>query len=124
MSRTSLDQVPLLSNDTVEQGQRGLEKIAQMSAAVNAGKMPSSDQLATIVQRLLKSNMLQPELGSRVAGKVGGGRLSDKGRTLVLETRGLLEALVQFGMTHNGDDKVSGLDRQGRAEPRGLPAST
>ncbi|KAK4056475.1 hypothetical protein OIO90_002618 [Microbotryomycetes sp. JL221] len=106
MSRTSLDRVPLLDPATAEAGIQGLERLAKMMAAANQGKMPSSDQLQSIVQRVLKSNLLQPELGSRVAGKVGGGRLSDKGRQLVVETRSLLEALVQFGLTHNGDDKI------------------
>ncbi|KAM0789677.1 hypothetical protein ACM66B_006539 [Microbotryomycetes sp. NB124-2] len=106
MSRRSLDQVPLLDQGTVEQGSQAIEKIAHMLAAVNNGKMPSSEQLQTIVQRVLKSQVLQPELGSRVVGKVGGGKLSDKGRNVIVQTRALLEALVQFGMVHNGDDKI------------------
>ncbi|KAK4051650.1 hypothetical protein OIV83_002790 [Microbotryomycetes sp. JL201] len=106
MSTRSLDRVPLLDEQTVERGQQALEKVAHMLAAANNGKMPSSEQLQAIVQRVLKSQVLQPELGSRVAGKVGGGKLSDKGRKVIVETRALLEALVQFGMVHNGDDKI------------------
>lgn len=83
-----------------------LVKLSECLAAAQAGKMPSSDQLANMVQKLLKSNILQPKLGSRIAGKVGGGSLSPKGEELVASARSVLEALVRVGMEKNGDDKV------------------
>lgn len=66
--------LPLLSEETISSAQVQLSSLAAASAAAREGKMPSSDQLAAIVQKLLKSNLLQPGLGGRVAGKIGGGQ--------------------------------------------------
>ncbi|ORY76232.1 Proteophosphoglycan ppg4 [Leucosporidium creatinivorum] len=98
--------LPLLSEETITTAQTSLESLGQASAALSAGKLPSSDQLATIVQKLLKSNILQPGLGSRVAGKIGGGKLSPKGEELVASSRGVLEALTRLGLEKNDDDKI------------------
>lgn len=65
--------LPLLSEQGIDDARVTLEAISKAAAAARAGKMPSSEQLASIVQKLLKSNLLQPGLGSRVAGKIGGG---------------------------------------------------
>lgn len=102
----NLSAVPLLREEHVDSAVNGIEALARMSAAVRAGKLPTSQQLAAIVQRLLKSNALQPDLGSRVAGRVGGGKLSPKGREVVVAAREVLEALVRVGMEKNSDDKV------------------
>lgn len=106
-SHPNLSSVPLLQEEHVDAAVSGLEAFARMSAALQAGKLPTSQQLATIVQRLLKSNALQPDLGSRVAGRVGGGKLSPKGREVIVALREVLEALVRVGMEKNSDDKVS-----------------
>lgn len=103
----NLSAVPLLQEEHVDAAVSGLESFARMSAALRAGKLPTSQQLAAIVQRLLKSNALQPDLGSRVAGRVGGGKLSPKGREVIVAARDVLEALVRVGMEKNSDDKVS-----------------
>lgn len=102
----NLSQLPLLSEDNIESGKLNLQRLVEAQMALASGKLPSSDQLASIVQKLLKSAALQPKLGSRIAGKVGGGQLSAKGEEMVAAARGVLEALVRVGMEKNGDDKV------------------
>lgn len=103
---SNLSQVPLLSEDNIEDSRLQLTKLAEASAALSQGKLPSSDQLASMVQKLLKSNILQPKLGARIAGRVGGGQMSPKGEEVIASARGVLEALVRVGMEKNGDDKV------------------
>lgn len=102
----NLSSLPLLSGETIESAQVNLHSLAEAAAAFSAGKLPTSDQLAKLVQRLLKSNLLQPQLGSRIAGKVGGGKLSPKGEEVVASARGVLEALVRLGLEKNDDNKV------------------
>jgi hypothetical protein len=104
---SSLSQLPLLSDTNVEDAHLTLTSLARALAAFRAGKLPTSAQFATLVQKILKSNLLQPDLGSRFAGKVGGGKLSPKGRELVESTRAVLEALVRLVLEKNPDDKVS-----------------
>lgn len=125
----NISQLPLLSEQSIESAQVTLESISKAVSAAQSGKMPSSDQLASIVQKVLKSNLLQPGLGSRVAGKIGGGelvltrsgsaeqehvanssmytgKLSPKGEEVVASSRGVLEALTRLGLEKNNDDKV------------------
>jgi O-succinylbenzoate synthase len=69
----NISQLPLLSEETVESAHLQLTALANAVAAAQSGKMPSSEQIASMVQKVLKSNLLQPGLGGRVAGKIGGG---------------------------------------------------
>lgn len=50
--------------------------------------------------------MLQPNLGSAFAGRLGGGKFSAKGRAFVVALREAIEALIRVGIEKNDDDKV------------------
>ena len=104
---STISELPLLSEQNVEAAQLNLTSLAHAAAALKAGKMPTSDQLARITQKVLQSAFLQPSLGSRIAGKVGGGRLSGPGKELVERTRDVLQAILRLGLEKNDDNKVS-----------------
>ena len=103
---STISELPLLSEQNVEAAQLNLTSLAHAAAALKAGKMPTSDQLANIAQKVLQSAFLQPSLGSRIAGKVGGGRLSGPGKELVERTRDVLQAILRLGLEKNDDNKV------------------
>lgn len=115
----STSHLPLLAEDTIENNEATLTAIAHAVAAAKQGKLPSTEQGIALIQKLLKSNILQPSLGSRFAGKVGGGKLSPKGKELVENARGVLEALARVALEKNHDDKVRNellcIDRSSRA---------
>lgn len=106
LATMSLSSLPLLSQQTVEQTELSLISLARASAALKAGKLPTSEQLARYVQALLKSDVLQPEVGSRFGGAVGGGKLSGPGKEVVKRGREVLEAILRVVMEKNDDDKV------------------
>lgn len=60
-----------------------------------------------MLQKLLKSELLSPSVGSSFAGRLGGGKLSKSGREFIIATREVLEAIIRVGMEKNEDDKVS-----------------
>ncbi|KAI5479498.1 hypothetical protein MNV49_003440 [Pseudohyphozyma bogoriensis] len=108
---SSLSNVPLLSSlvhhpTPLEQAQLSLESLASAVAALQAGKMPTTSQLNAILQKLLKSNVLQPDIGSRYAGRVGGGKLSKGGREVVERAREVVQSVVRVGLEKNDDDKI------------------
>lgn len=107
---SSIASLPLLDHNTVNAAQLNLTALANASAAFKAGKLPTSEQLQTAVQKLLASNFLQPELGSHYAGRVGGGKLSGPGREVVVRAREVLEAISNLAVKKNQDDKVSSSD--------------
>jgi len=112
----SLSRVPLLSS----QGQAGqvadsasltLQNLAAAYGALQAGKLPTSDQLVQYVQAALRTSVLQPELGGMVARKAGGAKLSKRGKEVVVDTRRVLEAVNRLILEKNDDDKVSLINR-------------
>ncbi|SCV73759.1 BQ2448_6189 [Microbotryum intermedium] len=106
LSNTSLSNLPLLNESHIEQADITLTSLTRAAAALKEGKLPTSQQFATLVQKVLKSNLLQPELGARLTGKVGGGKLSVRGRELVESERAVLEGLVRIVLEKNSDDKI------------------
>ncbi|GAA5902285.1 hypothetical protein JCM5296_003972 [Sporobolomyces johnsonii] len=106
MSSESLSRVPLLSNRDAAQADLTLQSLAQAYGALQAGKLPTSHQFVAFLQKTLHSSLLQPDVGSMFAGKVGGGKLSKRGREVVVDTRKVLEALARLVLQHNDDDKI------------------
>lgn len=78
-----------------------VDKIVDVLAALNAGKLPTQDQISSFLQVLLKSELLR-EVQDK--GKVvpGYGPLSKEGRKVLADVRALVQAALQFGMEKNG----------------------
>ncbi|GAA5830171.1 hypothetical protein JCM11251_006906 [Rhodosporidiobolus azoricus] len=102
----SLARVPLLSQSDAETADLSLLALFQAYGALKAGKMPTTDQLVAGIRKVLSSALLQPDIGSMVAKKVGGGKLSAKGRDVVLKERKVLEAIARLVLEKNNDDKI------------------
>ncbi|GAA6038844.1 hypothetical protein JCM8097_002924 [Rhodosporidiobolus ruineniae] len=101
----SLSRVPLLSRDDAEQADLNLLALAQAYGALKAGKLPTTDQLVGGIRKVLASSLLQPDVGSVLAHKVGGGRLSKKGKDVVVAERKVLESIARLVLEKNPDDK-------------------
>ncbi|KAK4700151.1 hypothetical protein P7C70_g6097, partial [Phenoliferia sp. Uapishka_3] len=130
---STISQLPLLNESDVEAAQLNLTALTHALAALKAGKLPTSDQLANIAQKVLQSNILQPSLGSRVAGKIGGGKLSGPGRELVERAREVIQATLRLGLEKNDDNKIqrfiwaasqAEVDVEGKIETPDLPVPT
>ncbi|KAH9932567.1 uncharacterized protein B0H18DRAFT_1115809 [Fomitopsis serialis] len=78
-----------------------VERLADVLAAFKAGKLPSQDQVTHALQRILKSPLLDAD--ARVADY---GSLSNTGREVITDMRDIAEAIVQFGLEKNVDDKL------------------
>ncbi|GAA6024258.1 hypothetical protein JCM11491_006377 [Sporobolomyces phaffii] len=107
----SISRVPLLSNDgqaqqTADYASLTLQNLAAAYGALQAGKLPTSDQLVRYVQAALRTSVLQPEIGGMVARKAGGAQLSKRGKDVVVDTRKVLEAVNRLILEKNDDDKI------------------
>ncbi|KAH9168090.1 hypothetical protein EDB89DRAFT_2221259 [Lactarius sanguifluus] len=69
-----------------------MDKTTSVIAALRAGKQPSQSQTNTFIDKLLLSELLQVE---QTTG--GGGELSQNGRKLARDLRGILEAYKTYG---------------------------
>lgn len=105
----SLVRVPLLSDDTAQQAEVSLSAVAQAYGALQAGKLPTSDQFDRMVRKLLSGSLLQPDIGGMLSGKVGGGKLSSRGRNVVLQERRVIQSLARLVLEKNQDDKIQRL---------------
>ncbi|GAA5971347.1 hypothetical protein JCM3765_007011 [Sporobolomyces pararoseus] len=107
----SLSRVPLLSSsgqagEVADSASLTLQNLSSAYGALQAGKLPTSDQLVQYVQALLRSSVLQPEIGGMVARKAGGAKLSKRGKQVVVDTRKVLEAVNRLILEKNDDDKI------------------
>lgn len=107
----SISRVPLLSESNqarqvADSASLTIQNLAAAYGALQAGKLPTSDQLVSFVQAALRSSVLQPEIGGMVARKAGGARLSKRGKAVVVDTRKVLEAVNRLILEKNDDDKV------------------
>ncbi|GAA5973038.1 hypothetical protein JCM11641_000376 [Rhodosporidiobolus odoratus] len=102
----SLSRVPLLSNQDAAQADLSILALAQASAALNAGKMPTTDQLVNGIRKILSSSLLQPEIGSILAHKAGGGKLSPRGKDVVVKSRKVLESISRLVLEKNDQDQI------------------
>ncbi|KAH9019658.1 hypothetical protein EDB84DRAFT_1516681 [Lactarius hengduanensis] len=78
-----------------------MDKTTSVIAALRAGKQPSQSQTNTLIEKLLLSDLLQVE---QTTG--GGGELSQNGRKLARDLRGILEAYKTYGAHKNRDNLV------------------
>ncbi|GAA6064020.1 hypothetical protein JCM10212_005503 [Sporobolomyces blumeae] len=107
----SLSRVPLLSSSASAQNAADhasltLQSLAASYGALQAGKLPTSEQLVRYVQAALRTSVLQPEVGGMVARKAGGAKLSKRGKEVVVDTRKVLEAINRLILEKNDDDKI------------------
>jgi hypothetical protein len=80
-----------------------VDKIVDLLAALNAGKLPTQDQLSHSLQALLKSELLKEDKGGVISGN---GPMSKEGRKALGDIRDLVQAFLQFGLEKNGTDTV------------------
>ncbi|KAF8799742.1 hypothetical protein BYT27DRAFT_7119732 [Phlegmacium glaucopus] len=104
------EQEPLLSKhpQRLERGspavERGtIDKIIDILAAFNAGKLPSQTQLSKFLRNLLKSELLKQD-GRKIISSAG--PMSKEGRKVLGDVRNLVQAILQFGLEKNDDDKL------------------
>ena len=74
-----------------------MDKTSSVIAALNAGKLPSSEQLASWVDAALNSAILSNDPSA------DGGELSQQGKVLQNDVRDLLTAWKQLGESKNGE---------------------
>jgi hypothetical protein len=83
-----------------------LSKLADVLAALSAGKLPSQNQINNFLRRILNSNVLQEtqDAQSRTTPEIlrGNGPLSRRGRKVIQDVAHVIEAFLQFGMEKNG----------------------
>ena len=87
------------SSGLVERGT--VDKIVDILAAFNAGKLPSQAQLSKFLQILLSSELLGQDGGSQsITTSVG--PMSKDGRRVLNDVRNLVQSMLQFGLEKNG----------------------
>ena len=91
---------PLLRSESsaLKDASSPYEKVADVLAALQAGKLPTQQQLDGALRKLLKSGILDAEAGRK------GGALDEAGAKIVSDTRELVEALIRFGLEKNGEE--------------------
>lgn len=72
-----------------------MDKTTSVIAALRAGKQPSQSQTNAFIDKILQSELLQAE------GATSGGELSQNGRKLAGDLRGILEAYKTYGAHKN-----------------------
>ncbi|KAI0697282.1 hypothetical protein BC835DRAFT_1339033 [Cytidiella melzeri] len=104
------DREPLLPKQRVDAAaneylpsQMQLVKLADMVAALNAGKLPTQSQLNHMIRLLLRSSAFGQPIDSSY------GTLSDVGKEVVSDFRELLESLLLLGLEKNDDDELQEL---------------
>ena len=73
-----------------------MDKTTSVVAALKAGKQPSQFQIDAWIDKLLQSELIQVE------ETIGAGELSQNGKKLVRDLRGLLEAYKNYLSHKNG----------------------
>ncbi|KAG8991963.1 hypothetical protein FRB94_012125 [Tulasnella sp. JGI-2019a] len=86
--------------DAVIPDQQSLNKIADLLAALNNGKLPSQDQLNSLIRRILQSQIFKE------ANKDKHDTLSQRGQLVLRDLDELLRAFMELGIEKNDDDKV------------------
>ena len=82
-----------------------LEKVVDIVAAFKAGKLPTQNQIARILQLVLTSDLLKDALnqGSRLAGpRDGTGPTSLRGVRALQDLRAVIQAVLEFLAEKNG----------------------
>lgn len=83
-----------------------LSKLADVLAALSAGKLPSQTQINNFLQRVLQLNLLHDTQDARPRPTPdvlkGNGPLSKRGRKVIQDLEEVIQALLQFGTEKNG----------------------
>ncbi|KAF5336528.1 hypothetical protein D9611_006545 [Ephemerocybe angulata] len=95
----------------------GLEKVVDCFAALSAGKVPSQEQLKRMLRVLLNSDLFTATAaldaeGSGAFGNMAGngtGPMSRRGRQVIQDARGVVQALLEFTVEKNDDNKIQDL---------------
>ncbi|KAG6844031.1 hypothetical protein H0H93_016717, partial [Arthromyces matolae] len=104
LKKRSGEREPLLPKSTPPSPPlSSFEKVADIIAALQSGKLPSQDQLDNILRQFLRSTFLNDDQ------RFISGRLSQNGNRILMDTRDLIGALLQFGMEKNMDDRFQDL---------------
>lgn len=77
-----------------------VDKFLDVLAALNAGKLPTQTQLARFLQIILHSELLRDDGGAPVSGH---GPMSKEGRRVLGDIKGLVQAVLKFGLEKNGE---------------------
>ena len=94
------------ASSSVSVERRGaVDKIVDILAAFNAGKLPSQAQLSGFLQVLLSSELLRLDGSQRKTTSVG--PMSKDGRKVLNDVRNLVQSLLQFGLEKNGTNLLS-----------------
>ncbi|PPQ93758.1 hypothetical protein CVT25_008138 [Psilocybe cyanescens] len=98
---------PSLARGTPSDVERPIvDKVVDVLVALNAGKLPTQDQISHILQALLKSELLREDKGKIIAGN---GPTSKQGRKVLGDVKGLVQAALRFGLEKNADNKLQEL---------------
>ncbi|KLO05644.1 hypothetical protein SCHPADRAFT_1002788 [Schizopora paradoxa] len=107
------EQDPLLKSESPTRSSRldgsprtHLEKMADVVAAIEAGKLPSQDQLNNFGKELLAANFLKK---SNASGMALDADLAAESERLVDSAREALEAILQMGIEKNDDNRLQDL---------------
>lgn len=82
----------------------GLDRLVDAFAALSAGKLPTQDQITRILQVLLNSELLSGSPLSETLNSStldGNGPMGRRGRKVIQDVRGVVQAIAQFGMEKN-----------------------
>lgn len=92
--------LPKHNGDVLPPPQTQFDKLADLLAALSAGKLPSQSQIDHALQSLLKSDILDARAA---ANAIGYGPLSESGRRVVEDVREVMQAALEVGVRKNGE---------------------
>ncbi len=109
------DREPLLSHDrrvpsyvdnSLPHPRNHLDQLADLVAALHAGKLPSQEQVNLALRHALASDVLHAHSGEAEGRPPGGAEeeeLNEVGKEVIGSVRNALQALLEFGMEKNGE---------------------
>ncbi|KAI0746172.1 hypothetical protein C8Q76DRAFT_706217 [Earliella scabrosa] len=103
--------IPYRSRDPLPPPRTSFDKLADIVAALHAGKLPSQEQVNRALRHALTSDLLNPESYGGL-GHDHGARtkeqeeLEETGRNVLHAIREASQALLEFGMEKNDDDRI------------------
>ncbi|RPD54449.1 hypothetical protein L227DRAFT_657629, partial [Lentinus tigrinus ALCF2SS1-6] len=86
-----------------------LDKLADVVAALYAGKLPSQEQVNRALRHALASDVLNSHLHGTNGGGSGEEELNEAGKEVLSLVRDALQAVLEFGMEKNDDDRIQDL---------------
>ncbi|KAJ2936572.1 hypothetical protein H1R20_g527, partial [Candolleomyces eurysporus] len=87
-----------------------IDKLVDVFAALSKGKLPTQDQFTRMLQVLLSSDVLRSSPITMAAESIyGTGPSSRRGQKVIEDARNLVQAMLQFTMEKNDDNKFQDL---------------